>query len=524
VLERGRTLAGVVLHESYRLTRLIGEGGMGAVYEAVHVRLAKKRFAVKMLLPSVLEVPDVFTRFRREAEIATELGHPHIVDVFDFNTTPEGHPYMVMEFLEGEDLGKRLFRRGRLPAAEVTEVLAQAGSALQAAHDHGIVHRDMKPDNIFLVGPEDGPIRVKVLDFGISKIKHGSASMATRENAIIGTPSFMSPEQAEGSVRDIDHTTDIFALGAIAYHALSGELPFAAPTLPGVLYKVCHHDPTPLSQVVAVPPAVDGVLARALAKRKVDRYPRADLFVEELAGALAVRGSGEEPRSRLATARTLTEPTGPHLPLTALPANAYPPTLTPVPCETPPDQLPTVTPVPILASPARTTLGAANGEVGSLPQASRRPGRVLAIAGGAVLVLAAAAVAVVATRGPAADSPRVSTSRPPGDSAAASRSTAADAGLALSSGARDVGLAAKTAPDAGRVRRTRAIADEPGPVVRTIPLPPRADARPPPESRDRPPPAAAAPKRPAQRESPAPKEPPAPPAPKAARKPLVDDL
>ena len=278
---------GQVLHDAYRLTRLIGEGGMGSVYEAVHVRLAQKRFAVKLLHPSVAKMTNVYARFRREAEIATKLGHPNIVEVLDFNKTEHGQAYMVMEFLEGEDLSSRLHQMERLPPAEVARIMTQVGSALHCAHHSGIVHRDMKPANIFLVSrPGEEERQAKILDFGISKIRH-STTMLTGDATILGTPSYMSPEQADGLVRDIDQTTDIFALAVICYQILSGKLPFNAPTPSGVLYQVCHAQPDPVSEFVpGLPKEVDPVLFRALAKQKEARYQRVEAFVRDLVTTL----------------------------------------------------------------------------------------------------------------------------------------------------------------------------------------------------------------------------------------------
>ena len=180
------SIIGEVLGNTYRIQRQIAAGGMGAVYEARHVRLAKKTFAVKLLHADAARDGEVFARFRREAEVTTELGHPHIVDVLDFNELPDGRPYMVMEFLRGEDLGDTLQRVGRLPVDEVIHIMEQVGSALQAAHDHDVVHRDIKPQNIFLKDAGPGRPLVKVLDFGISKIRH-STSIVTKDRTIFGT-------------------------------------------------------------------------------------------------------------------------------------------------------------------------------------------------------------------------------------------------------------------------------------------------------------------------------------------------
>ena len=279
-------LIGQVLQQTYQVRRRIAAGGMGVVYEAAHLRLSKKRYAVKVLLPSASHDAVTYARFRREAEITSELGHPNIVDVQDFNQTDDGRPYLVMEFLDGQDMGHYLTEVGRVPPPALVAIMLQVGSALQVAHEHGVVHRDIKPANIFLADSSDGEVLVKVLDFGISKISH-SQSVLTAQQSVLGTVHYMSPEQAEGEIQDIDHTTDIFALGTICYQALSGLLPFTAPTMPGVIYQIVHRQQEPLAGLFeGLPPAVDQALSRALTKQKQGRYERVVDFTEALAEAL----------------------------------------------------------------------------------------------------------------------------------------------------------------------------------------------------------------------------------------------
>ncbi len=287
-MEKRKDLSGAVLHDTYRLVRKMAQGGMGELYEAEHARLSGKRYAVKLLLGEVADLPDMYARFRREAEITSALGHDNIVEVLDFYETDDGRPFMVMEYLQGEDLACLLERQGRLQPPEVVALAQQVGDALAAAHARGVVHRDMKPENIYMVPAQQGdmPWRAKVLDFGISKIRD-SRSVVTMDRAVLGTPYYMSPEQAEGSVGDIDAATDIFALGTICYYSLTGRLPFDAPTMPGVIYKICHHEPQPPSELIpGLPAEVDAVIARALAKKKADRWPTVQAFVSALAEAL----------------------------------------------------------------------------------------------------------------------------------------------------------------------------------------------------------------------------------------------
>lgn len=281
-------LIGKVLHDTHRITRLIGYGGMGEVYEAVHVRLSKKRVAIKVLRDRMIGAQGIYARFRREAEIATDLGHPNIVEVQDFYDTDDGRPCIVMELLEGESLHALLERCGGLPPTRMCEIASQVGRALQTAHDNGIVHRDLKPANIFICDRSaDKPEVVKLVDFGISKIRDSNTQL-TGNRDVLGTPHYMSPEQGRGEVSDVDHTTDIFAMGIICYRALCGKLPFDAPTLPGVIYRVCFEDPVPASSLRAgLTRAVDDVLLRAMAKTKDKRYQRVLDFVDDLRGALA---------------------------------------------------------------------------------------------------------------------------------------------------------------------------------------------------------------------------------------------
>jgi serine/threonine-protein kinase len=277
---------GSILNGTYRLERLLGEGGMGTVYEAVHQRVPR-RFAIKMLNPEILGNKEVFERFRREAEIASSLGSQHIVQVFDFNHGEDGSPYMVLELLEGHDLAKRIQTRGRMTLPQITDLMDQLGQALAKAHAAGIVHRDLKPANIFLTKVDKNEDFVKVLDFGISKVLHGNTG-ATRTGTVFGTPNYMSPEQAEGRQGEIDHRTDIFAVGAILYECVTGQMAFNAPTLIGTIYQVCHGSPQPIrSFAPEVPEAVERVLARAMAKQRDLRHADVESLREEFTRACA---------------------------------------------------------------------------------------------------------------------------------------------------------------------------------------------------------------------------------------------
>jgi serine/threonine-protein kinase len=266
----GHPGVGSVLGGTYRLQRVIGTGGMGTVYEAVHTRLPR-RFAVKVLFAEVAAKRDLFERFRREAEIASAAGQEHIVEAYDFNLTEDGLPYIVMELLEGESLRERLDRVAKLSVRDTAEIIGQAASAVGAAHARGIVHRDLKPENIFLC-QRGGHDFVKVLDFGVSKLLH-SQTVSTETGALIGTPQYMAPEQASGAAADIDPRTDVFALGAIAYECLTGDFAFQAPTPVGVMYSVVHSAPRPMRELRPdAPQALERVIERALSKQRSERY------------------------------------------------------------------------------------------------------------------------------------------------------------------------------------------------------------------------------------------------------------
>jgi serine/threonine protein kinase len=265
-------MVGAVLGGAYRITALLAEGGMGWVYEARHLRL-NKRVAVKLMARELAANPEALARFHREAEVTSQLGHPHLVNVLDFGTTDDGNPYLVMEYLDGEDLERRIHRDKRLPLQAAVAIVRQVASALGAAHAEGIVHRDLKPANVFLVKVPDEADFVKVLDFGISKIKAGRTKL-TRATAVLGTPEYMSPEQANGLIEDIDHRVDQWALACIAWEMLSGYSPFIADDIGAVFYRIINTEPHPLSaRAPELPPTIEPVLRRALSKQAADRYP-----------------------------------------------------------------------------------------------------------------------------------------------------------------------------------------------------------------------------------------------------------
>jgi tRNA A-37 threonylcarbamoyl transferase component Bud32 len=295
---------GAVIADTYTIEGLIGRGGMGAVFVASHVRLPGKKVAIKVLHPDVADAESL-ARFRREAEIASRLGHPNIVEVHDWNQLPDGTPYLVLEFLAGESLAERL-ARGPLPLDEVIPILRQVGSALAAAHRSGVIHRDLKPANIFLIPQEEGPPRAKVLDFGISKI-HGSGTVKTQDTQMLGTPQYMAPEQATGKHAEVDARTDVFALGAVLYELLTGQAVFGGATIPEVVFKVVFEPAPPIAALAPdLPPAVAQAIDRALAKKADDRWPDMASFVEAVTGAPLTTSRAPIPSAVRAAAAPLT--------------------------------------------------------------------------------------------------------------------------------------------------------------------------------------------------------------------------
>jgi eukaryotic-like serine/threonine-protein kinase len=273
---------GTLLGGTYRIVRRIGGGGMGEVYEATHERLSH-RYAVKFLHPSVREHPEALPRFMREAQVTSRLRHPGIVSVVDFNTLPGGQAYLVMEYLEGESLGKLLRRTGPMPLARVVDITDQLSSALTAAHLQGVVHRDMHPQNVFVIPGSGGQSeRIKVLDFGISKIVSISQKI-TGMAAVMGTPQYMSPEQAEGKADELDSASDQFSLAAIVYELLTGRQAFSGETLASVAYQIVHAQPVALRTFrPELPVELENVVSRGLSKSKRDRFPSVSEFAVHL--------------------------------------------------------------------------------------------------------------------------------------------------------------------------------------------------------------------------------------------------
>src|SRR5213595_3342539 len=286
------------LGSAYTVEGEVGRGGMGVVYNARDERL-KRRVAVKVLPPELAFREEIRLRFLREAETAARLSHPHIVPIHSVGEGPDGLVYFVMAYVDGESVAAKLKRRGRLPSEEARRIMLETSDALGAAHALGIIHRDVKPDNILLEGSRG---RVVVTDFGIAKALSSTTGSATltATGVAIGTPHYMSPEQAAGD-REIDGRSDIYSLGVVTYQMLAGELPFQAPTVPGILMKhITERAPLITDRRPEVPEDLAACVMRSLEKDPEDRWPTADALRRALEARSATmykprRSSGPSP-------------------------------------------------------------------------------------------------------------------------------------------------------------------------------------------------------------------------------------
>ncbi len=269
---------GDLLDGKYQIIRVLGEGGMGIVYEAFHQKL-EQTVAIKMMLPSMLERPSLVARFDREARAAAKIKSRHVARVFDVDVAPNGLPYIVMELLSGQDLAARLAENGPLPVSEAVGHLLEACVAIREAHARGIVHRDLKPANLFLA--RDGESSsIKVLDFGISKELLTSGENLTQEHAVIGTVLYMSPEQVRAG--KVDTRSDIWSLGAVLYELLAGTTPFTGNVTQAAI-SIANDEPTPLDALRGdVPPRLADVVKRALRKLPSERFPDVESFMQAL--------------------------------------------------------------------------------------------------------------------------------------------------------------------------------------------------------------------------------------------------
>ena len=279
-------LIGTTLNDTYTVERVLGEGGMGRVYLARHTRIAQKRVAVKLLHPEYERNREMLARFQREAEAAASIAHPNVVVVYDVDKSPRGLPYLVCEYLEGLDLGEYLKRCKTLPLPTVVHIVRQLCEGLGAAHRCGVIHRDLKPQNVFLVGDfSDGVPEfpfAKIFDFGLSKfLEVADGQLVTKTGVIMGTPAFMSPEQALG--KRADARADIYGVGAIFYTCLTGQLPFEESTPQSTMLAVIRNEPRrPRLIDASIPEYAELVIHRAMAKQASDRYPDMATMLEAL--------------------------------------------------------------------------------------------------------------------------------------------------------------------------------------------------------------------------------------------------
>jgi tRNA A-37 threonylcarbamoyl transferase component Bud32/outer membrane biosynthesis protein TonB len=273
------TRAGKTVGGKYRLVRLLGSGGMGEVYEAQHAGIGR-RFAIKFLHPLLAGNHEAVARFQREAQAAGGLENENIAAVVDMGNADDGTPFLVMEFLDGEDLGHLLVRSGPLSAPRATYITIQACRGLAAAHVRNIVHRDLKPENLYICKRNDGSDQVKVLDFGIAKL-HANTGL-TQTGTTMGTPFYMSPEQARGA-KEVDVRTDIYSLGVILYEMLSGAKPHPGDSYNEILYHVLTQEPAALDTVrPGLPPGLAAVVHKAMAHETTERFASAAEFTAAL--------------------------------------------------------------------------------------------------------------------------------------------------------------------------------------------------------------------------------------------------
>lgn len=395
-------LIGQVVGGRYEIVRLIGKGGMGAIYEIRNTRLGRS-FALKTLIGEAAENADVIQRFRREADVIARIKHPHIVEVIDWESLEDGSPCMVLEYLRGDDLSTRIRDAAPMPWPFIARVGDQILSALATAHAAGVVHRDLKPQNVFLSADDSGVEAVKLLDFGISKIRD-SRSLVTTDARLLGTPSYMSPEQAEGRSDDIGVATDVWAMGAILYELATGELAFEGASMPAVLYRICSREADAVNAKRGdAPPEFVQLVRETLTRDLADRIPDAVTLRARLRAALrevsgmqyseqfpAVRGTPlPTRRKRLTGATDQTVSSGSHTPPGAQ-----------------------TTPITVSAPGMPTPTGAGQVSTSTLPlRTSKRMGLLLASMGAGILAMLVVVI-VLATRSNARHDARPAASPP----------------------------------------------------------------------------------------------------------------
>jgi serine/threonine protein kinase len=384
---------------NYEVVSLLGEGGMGTVYLAVHPIMGRKA-AIKVLKPELARDESLVGRFFNEARAANAIRHPNIIDIIDVGLTPDDNvPYMLMEFLEGESLAARLDRVRPLPIDQAVEITLQTASALAAAHSKGIVHRDLKPDNLFLVPDEmvGNGERVKVLDFGIAKLRDDmrGSSMKTRTGAIMGTAAYMSPEQCQGLIEKLDHRTDVYALGVILFEMLCGGPPFISEGFGDIIIMHVMKEPeNPQLKNPAIPDNVAAAILRALAKSPADRFQS----MLEFQGALRTHGMSRATPVHGVSAGYDVDLGGlgwqtPALGATPPPITLRPGSVPPRPGSTPPSHIPTLV-EPTAPTKQTTTFRTHTGEMTEPPSFAPPSKRRTVVAVSAIVGVAAVALAI----------------------------------------------------------------------------------------------------------------------------------
>jgi len=359
VLLAGRpesSLIGTIISDRYLVTALLGEGGMGAVYRAQHVKLPREA-AIKVMHGNLMQDPEAIARFHREATAASKVEHESVARVFDFGETSDGVVYLAMEYLDGPTLKELLAQEGPLPIPRVAALVQQIAAGLEAAHRQGIVHRDLKADNVLVVPTETGTEQAKIVDFGIAKAIGAGERALTRTGFVVGTPEYMSPEQLLGE--EVDHRSDVYALALLAYHLLTGDMPFDSRTPDRGLMARLTSEPRPLELVrpdAKWPDALQAVLNRAMHRDREKRTPSA----AEFARAFDIAARTKPPRSPRTPARSAP----PALPVAARARSTPPappvvapvPTLSVAPRSTPARSTPVRPPEPVVpVAPAGLT-------------------------------------------------------------------------------------------------------------------------------------------------------------------------
>ena len=450
---------GTILAGKYRVEKLLGQGGMGWVVEATHMHL-EQRVALKFMhAKNLQENPDAVARFIREARAAARIQSEHIARVSDVGTLEDGAPYLVMEYLEGQDLEGLLRQKKKLPVEQVVEYAMQACEGLAEAHAKGIVHRDLKPANLFLARMTDGSVRVKLLDFGISKLAPQAGGQdvgMTSTQALMGSPLYMSPEQLRSS-KNVDRRADLWSMGIILYEMLGGTSPFEADTLPEVCARIMAEPPPPLEMGNR---GIGAVVMRCLEKDPNNRFPDAGA----LAMALAPFGTPESRAVADKVARVVRS-SGASLPNIKADASG---------------------PLPQLSASAASGVAQTAAQFGTVtsPKASKRSPLAVVIAAGAAVAVAAVAVGVIVSRGKHTEAtgivaaPTSSVVAVPAVSALAGQATAIAPIAPDPSAAASVTAPAADSPPAAASSAPAATTTAPAAVAPAIPGRPQPRAKP----------------------------------------------